>query len=109
MVLTRSTSDRVRGRASYSQPTTLLFPGHNQELQIVEILISEFEGNHFFSQMAHFKIYLWFRVGWERFADHNKLGNHDKTPLPWRSQAQAPGVPGHVDLGRGPVKATSDT
>lgn len=56
------TSDRAPVRAFYSQPTPVLFPGCHQEPQIAEILISEFWGNQFCSQVFHFMIYLWFRV-----------------------------------------------
>ena len=69
-----ATSGRVQGRASYFQPASLFVPGCNQELQTMEILISAFEGNHLFPQMTHFRMYLWFRVDWERFPDTTSWG-----------------------------------
>ena len=100
-------SDRVERRASYSQPASLFFSGHNQELQTVEILISAFEGNHLFPQMTHFRIYLWFRVDWERFPDTKSWGTMARCHC-LRCPGHQPGRPGHVDLGKGPIETTSD-
>lgn len=90
------------------QLTTPLFSDHSQKLQVVEVLMSGFEGSHFFTHKVHFRIYLWFRVGWKRFANYNKARELWQHAIALEVPDTSWGITGHVDLGWGPW-TTSDT
>lgn len=49
--------------------------------------------------MGHFVIYLWFRVGGETFADHNKVGKSWQDAIALEVLGTTPGMSAHVDLG----------